>query len=60
MSTTPIMGPASPPRPTPCGRPGEEVVYVAALYTGTGVEEPDFLATVDIDPSSEKRGPDGA
>ena len=33
--------------------PGEEIVYVAALHTGTGVDEPDFLATVDVDPSSQ-------
>ena len=30
--------------------PREEVVHVAALHTGTGVEVPDFLATVDVDP----------
>jgi selenium-binding protein 1 len=36
--------------------PREEVVYVAALHTGTGVEEPDFLATVDVDPSSATYG----
>jgi selenium-binding protein 1 len=33
--------------------PPEDVAYVAALYVGTGVEEPDFLAVVDVDPSSE-------
>jgi selenium-binding protein 1 len=36
--------------------PREEVVYVAALHTGTGVEEPDFLATVDVDPGSGTYG----
>jgi selenium-binding protein 1 len=36
--------------------PREEVVYVASLHTGTGVEEPDFLATVDVDPSSATYG----
>jgi 56kDa selenium binding protein (SBP56) len=30
--------------------PREEILYVAALHTRTGVEEPDFLATVDVDP----------
>ena len=36
--------------------PREEVVYVAALHTGTGIEEPDFLATVDVDPDSPTYG----
>jgi selenium-binding protein 1 len=36
--------------------PPEELVYVAALHTGTGVEEPDFLATVDVDPDSATYG----
>jgi selenium-binding protein 1 len=36
--------------------PREEVVYVAALHTGTGVEEPDFLATVDVSPESATYG----
>ncbi|HZO91801.1 MAG TPA: selenium-binding family protein [Chthonomonadaceae bacterium] len=30
----------------------EKVLYTIALYTGTGIEEPDYLATVDVDPSS--------
>jgi selenium-binding protein 1 len=29
---------------------------VAALYVGTGVEEPDFLAVVDVDPNSATYG----
>jgi methanethiol oxidase len=33
--------------------PREELVYVACLYEGTGVQEPDFLAVVDVDPASE-------
>jgi selenium-binding protein 1 len=33
--------------------PREEVVYVAGLYTGTGVQEPDFLAVVDVHPESD-------
>ena len=33
--------------------PKEEFVYVAALHTGTGVEEPDFLGVVDVNPSSD-------
>lgn len=31
----------------------EKVLYTVALYVGTGVEEPDYLATVDVDPESE-------
>ncbi|OUL33768.1 selenium-binding protein [Nostoc sp. T09] len=30
----------------------EKVLYAIALYTGTGIEEPDYLATVDVDPTS--------
>ena len=30
----------------------EKVLYTIALYGGTGVQAPDYLATVDVDPSS--------
>ncbi len=30
----------------------EKVLYAIALYTGTGIEEPDYLATIDVDPNS--------
>jgi hypothetical protein len=30
----------------------EKVLYTVALYVGTDVEEPDYLATVDVDPES--------
>jgi len=30
----------------------EKVLYTIALYEGTGIEEPDYLATVDVDPNS--------
>src|ERR671939_575244 len=30
----------------------EKVLYAIALYDGTGIEEPDYLATVDVDPHS--------
>ncbi len=30
----------------------ERVLHTVALYTGTGVEQPDYLATVDVDPES--------
>jgi len=31
----------------------EEVVYVACLYEGTGIDEPDFIAVVDVDRDSD-------
>ncbi len=30
----------------------EKLLYTVALYTGTGIERPDYLATVDVDPQS--------
>lgn len=30
----------------------EKLLYTVALYTGTGVESPDYLATIDADPES--------
>lgn len=30
----------------------EKLLYTVALYTGTGVEAPDYLATIDADPDS--------
>lgn len=32
--------------------PKEGLAYVAGLYVGTGVNKPDFIATVDVDPGS--------
>jgi len=32
--------------------PREKVLYAIALYDGTSVEEPDYLATIDVDPDS--------
>ena len=31
----------------------EDFVYVACLYEGTGIEEPDFIAVVDVNPDSD-------
>ncbi|MEM3777303.1 MAG: selenium-binding family protein [Metallosphaera sp.] len=31
----------------------EDIAYVAALYSGTRVSKPDFIAVVDVDPHSE-------
>ncbi|WP_025770982.1 selenium-binding family protein [Thioalkalivibrio sp. HK1] len=30
----------------------EKLLYTTALYVGTGVEKPDYLATIDVDPES--------
>lgn len=32
--------------------PREEILWVSCIHEGTGVNEPDFLATVDVDPNS--------
>ncbi|XP_023657255.1 methanethiol oxidase [Paramormyrops kingsleyae] len=32
--------------------PREEIVYVPCIYRSTGIEKPDYLATVDVDPKS--------
>ena len=37
-------------------QPPEQVVYVACLYEGTGIEEPDFIAVVDVDRESGSYG----
>jgi selenium-binding protein 1 len=34
-------------------QPPEEYVYVACLYEGTGIQEPDFIAVVDVNPESD-------
>src|SRR5258708_6031060 len=33
--------------------PPEKLAYVIGVYTGTGVRTPDYLATVDVDPTSK-------
>ena len=32
--------------------PKEKLLYTIAIYTGTGIQQPDYLATVDVDPTS--------
>ena len=39
-------------RARPCA-PRETLAYVACIYAGTGVNKPDYLATVDVDPASK-------
>jgi selenium-binding protein 1 len=36
--------------------PRETLAYVSALHVGTGVNRPDYLATVDLEPSSASYG----
>lgn len=36
--------------------PPETVAYVPAIYTGTPVQQPDYLATIDLDKSSKTYG----
>ena len=33
--------------------PREKLLYTIAIYTGTGIQKPDYLATIDIDPDSK-------
>ncbi len=30
----------------------EKLLYTIALYVGTGIQEPDYIATIDVDPDS--------
>ena len=32
--------------------PREKIVYVPCIYRNTGIQKPDYLATVDVDPDS--------
>lgn len=36
--------------------PREKLLYTTGIYTGTGVDKPDFLATIDVDPESPTYG----
>ena len=36
--------------------PREKIVYTVCIYTGTGIEKPDYLATIDADESSKSYG----
>jgi hypothetical protein len=33
--------------------PREKLLYTLAIYTGTGIQKPDYLVTIDNDPESE-------
>src|SRR5262245_65517188 len=32
--------------------PREKLLYTIAIYTGTGIQKPDYLCTIDADPES--------
>ena len=32
--------------------PRENILYTIAIYTGTGIQKPDYLVTIDADPDS--------
>lgn len=34
--------------------PCEKLLYTIAIYTGTGIQKPDYLATIDADPDSPR------
>lgn len=36
--------------------PREKVIYTICLYTGTGIEKPDYVATIDVDEQSPTYG----
>lgn len=36
--------------------PREKLLYCVGLYVGTGIQQPDFLATIDVDPDSATYG----
>ncbi len=38
------------------GQPPERFIYVAGLYEGTGIDLPDLIAVVDVDPGSDRYG----
>jgi len=49
---TPSSGPGYASPQDAVKAPPEEFLYVSCLYEGTGIQKPDFLAVVDVDPRS--------
>ncbi|KAG5155058.1 hypothetical protein JHK82_013027 [Glycine max] len=52
MDACPKSGPGYASPLAAISGPRETLLYVTAIYSGTGRDKPDFLATVDVDPSS--------
>src|SRR5690242_10543448 len=55
-ANTPAAGPGFAAPAEARTAPRETQLYVIALYGGTGVRKPDYLATVDVDPKSSTYG----
>lgn len=36
--------------------PPEKLLYTTAIYTGTSIKKPDYIATIDVDPASKSYG----
>lgn len=56
MSTDPHRGHEGPGYASPqeaMRQPAEDLIYVSCLYAGTGIDEPDFIAVVDVNPESD-------
>ena len=51
-SGTPCCGPGYASPAEAIKAPREKLLYSIAIYTGTGIQKPDYLATVDADPDS--------
>ena len=49
---SPCCGPGYASPKAAMAAPREKLLYVIGLYTGTRVDAPDYLATVDVDPAS--------
>ena len=47
-----LTGPGYPSPIAAMKGPREKVLYLPAIYTGSDVKKPDYLATVDVDPES--------
>ena len=35
--------------------PNEKLLYTIAIYTGTGIQKPDYLATIDVESAARAR-----
>ena len=51
-SNAPCCGPGYASPQAAMQAPREKLLYTVALYIGTGIQKPDYLATIDADPES--------
>ena len=47
-----LTGPGYPSPMAAMQGPREKLLYLPAIYTGSDIKKPDYLATVDVDPQS--------